>query len=192
MFKQLIINGIAVTGIITGLFIQPALPETYTGGVSSGISRVELQSDNYTTGVSQEELEPTSMTIRIKPPIDLSKFEDPRLDREAARYRPPVYTATVQHRLAAIGISWNLSNGQIYYIDRHSDLYGQINLGDRLLTLGGQERTKAWHEKTNFGPDGTVMQVGIATQAGVVNIACIRHDISWFTPDFQYHLMTGY
>jgi hypothetical protein len=172
MYKQLMINGAVLTGLISGLFMQPVFPEPYTGGVSTGISGVDLRVDNYTAGVLRQELEPTAMTVRI-----------PQLDR-------PVTTVHLRPQLSAVGFHWEGPYHIITYVDPASSVYGTIFPGDREISLAGMDPKQSEIQRKNYGANNTTVEMVFQKPNGQrLTLSVIRQPVANFDPAFARTLL---
>lgn len=160
----------ATTGLLSGLIVNTSQPVMLSGGVFQSELQPDMQAN-----LQQPLRTGIDMNVQTIPERPMMQIQVPRHDRQ----------------LAAIGVRfWN--DGTIYFIDPNSDVYGKVQPGDCLLTEDGINAWVAMKKKLNFGPAGTQVILTIKTNQGIITLPCIRHDVSWFTAQFQRDLMSQY
>jgi hypothetical protein len=91
-----------------------------------------------------------------------------------------------KREIAAIGISWNLFNRVITYVDPGSDLFGKVELGkDRFLGLGQLDAAEVVRTGYNIGDSDTWVDAVIRGHDHTVrHIPVRRRPVSTFAPKF--------
>lgn len=99
-----------------------------------------------------------------------------------------------EREIAAIGISWNLFNHVINYVDPGSDLYGKVEPGkDRFLGLGELDAVEVVRSGYNIGDSGTWVDAVIRGRDHVIrHIPVRRQPISSFAPKFAHRFARQY
>ena len=202
------IKTLITTGLLYGLLQQPVSPEVLNGTVSADINQAELQpevtqidlsrfhnarSDVYSSGINasgntniySSGINQTNLYSQ------LNAASQPQLQQMAARCQPrlqPLYGRQQRHShaLSAIGVLINSHKDVIFYIDPNSDLAGKVQLGDRMLTINGEEAMRATRERRNLGNEQTLVNVQILHKDGQLeDIQCYRHPVAYFSPQWQ-------
>lgn len=96
--------------------------------------------------------------------------------------------------IAAIGISWNLFNHVINYVDPGSDLFGKVEPGkDRFLGLGSLDAIDVVRSGYNIGDSGTWVEAVIRGRDRITrHIPVRRQPLSNFAPKFARSLARQY
>lgn len=179
---------ILLTGLLSGLFVLPGQAQMLTGQVAQVNFQPDIQQDLY-----QENVRKTQENSDIPLAGEIRNLNGNLYAATGSGSwiplgpETPITQVRIQNRIqprSAIGVC-HRSSGVIYYIDPNSDLYGLVQLGDRLLSINGIEPYTAERMRVNFGPAGTVVQCLFSTNEGLKRISCRRHDIRDFGPEWQ-------
>jgi len=98
----------------------------------------------------------------------------------------------IERQLSAIGIRWDLHTGTVLYVDKNSDLYTKVLLGDVFLSEDGISANLAMQQRINFGNKESLTRLSFLQHGAVIDYACHRHPVSWFSLWFQQQLMSNY
>ncbi len=96
--------------------------------------------------------------------------------------------------IAAIGISWNLFNHVITYVDPGSDLYGKVEPGkDRFLGLGKLDAAEVVRTGYNIGDVDSWVDAIIRGRDHIIrDIPVRRRPVSSFAPKFAHSFARQY
>lgn len=114
----------------------------------------------------------------------------PILRRETPKLAPvpvqPPKTASVEvyvpMHISAIGFRYNWGNQIITYIDKASDLYGQVHIGDVALMVDGQTMQQSEVSLNYFGNANSSVTVVVSRSGKLMVFKCRRKPIESFAP----------